>query len=343
MSLSSSTSEVAAVAGPGRRPGASRRRALTRQIALRLAMVVPVVLGVITLIFLVGALSHRDPARSALGPTASAEQREAFAKANGLDDPLPVRYVRYLGDVARGDLSVTLVTQEPIWDLVKRAAPVTISLTLLASGLALLLGLVLGVLSALHRNSLFDRAALVVASVGHAVPAFLVGLIVIQLFAVKWHVIPSGGYVPLADGVGEWLRCLIGPALTLALPFGAVMARVIRGTMVQELEKEYVRTAQGLGLSVRTIVLRNVLRNALAAPLTQFGVGMGVLFSGAILIESLFQLPGLGMLTVQGIQNGDFGLVSAVGIFGGLAFVIVNAVIDVICALLDPRGSVTAS
>ncbi|MDO8210344.1 ABC transporter permease [Conexibacter sp. CPCC 206217] len=337
------TTDLAAATQPGRPPAASRRRALLRQIALRLLMVVPVVLGVITLIFLVGALSKRDPARAAVGPTASAAQREAFAKAHGLDDPLPVRYVRYLGDLARGDLSVTLVTQEPIGGLVKRAAPVTVSLTLLASALALLLGLVMGVLSALHRGSPFDRAALVVASVGHAVPAFLVGLVAIQLFAVNWHVIPSGGYSPLADGVGEWLRSLIAPALVLALPFGAVMARVIRGTMVQELDKEYVRTAEGLGLPVRTIVLRNVLRNALSAPLTQFGVGMGVLFSGAILIESLFQLPGLGMLTVQGIQNGDFGLVSAVGIFGGIAFVLVNAVIDVICALLDPKGSVSSA
>lgn len=327
----------------GRAAAPSRGRALLRQVMLRLLLVVPVVLGVVTLIFLVGALSKRDPARAAVGPVASAAQREAFAKAHGLDDPLPVRYVRYLGDVARGDLSVTLVTQEPIGDLVKQAAPVTVSLTLLASGLALLLGLVLGTLSAVRRGSLLDRVALVFASVGHAVPAFLVGLIFIQLFSVRWHLLPSGGYSPLTAGVGPWLRSLIGPALVLALPFGAVMARVIRGAMVQELEKEYVRTAEGLGLSLRTIVGRNVLRNALSAPLTTFGIGMGVLFSGAILIESLFQLPGLGMLTVQGIQNGDFGVVSAVGIFGGIAFVVVNAVIDVICALLDPRGSVSSA
>jgi peptide/nickel transport system permease protein len=161
----------------------------------------------------------------------------------------------------------------------------------------------------------------------------------IELFAVHWHIIPSGGYTPISDGVGAWFKSLIGPALALAIPFGAVMARVIRSAFVEEFDKDYVRTAEGLGLTTATIVARNVLRNAVTAPLTSFGVGVGVLFSGAVLIESLFQLPGLGSMLVDGIRTGDFGLVAAVGIFGGVAFVIVNAVVDVLCSVFNPRES----
>lgn len=320
------------------RPALSTRsRRVLRLVSLRIVFAVPVVLGVITLIFLVGALSGNDPARSVLGVDASAQARAAFDRAHGLDDPLPVRYVRYLNHLAHGNLGVGLVTQQPIWHMLGGAIPVTVSLTLLASGLALLLGLVFGTIAGVSRDSPVDKAVLVISSVGHALPAFWVGLIFIEVFAVHWHVIPSGGYVPLATGFSEWLHHLIGPALVLALPFGAVIARVVRSSIVQELEKEYVRTAQGLGLSMPTIIVRNVLRNALAAPLTTFGIGVGVLFSGAVLIESLFQLPGLGMMTVTGIQEGDFGKVSAVGIFGGIAFVAVNTVIDVVCVFLDPR------
>lgn len=315
----------------------SPRVVLLRRIGVRLALSIPVLLGVVTLIFLMGVLSNQDPARSVLGVTAGAAQRYAFDKAHGFYDPLPIRWLEYLGQIAHGDFGVTIATQESIGGLLIQAVPVTASLTILASLLALVMGLALGAVAAVKRSSPIDKAVLLFSSVGHSLPSFWVGLLAIEAFAVHYNWIPSGGYVPPTQGVLNWLHALIAPALVLAIPFGAVMARVVRSSMVEELAKEYVRTAQGLGLSMPTIVVRNVLRNAMVAPLTTFGVAVGGLFSGAVLIESLFNLPGLGSLMVTGIHDGDFGIVRAVGMFGAVAFVVVNVVVDVLTTILNPR------
>ena len=331
--------DIERVGRPERPARSFRGGSVARLLLVRLAFALPVVLGVITLIFLVGAFSKYDPGRSVLGLEADPAAIHRYDQTHGYNDPLPVQWARYLSRLAHGDLGVTLATQEPIGNRLQRAIPVTVSLTLLASGFALLFGIVFGLIAAIRKNSLADRAVLVGASVGHSIPAFWSGLLIIELFAVHWHVIPSGGYTPISHGVGQWFRSLIGPALALAIPFGAVMARVIRSSFVEEFDKDYVRTAKGLGLTMATIVARNVFRNAVTAPITSFGVGVGVLFSGAVLIESLFQLPGLGSMLVDGIRTGDFALVAAVGIFGGAGFVVVNAVVDVICSLLNPRES----
>jgi peptide/nickel transport system permease protein len=324
--------------GRPRRPVLGRRqRSLLRLIGIRIVLAVPVILGVTTLIFVVGTFAKQDPARSVLGVDASAEVRADFDRAHGLNDPLVVRYVRYLNQLAHGDLGVTLATQEPIGDLMRDAAPVTVSLTLMASGLALLIGAALGTAAAMRRNSPLDRVVLFFSSLGHSLPSFWVGLVFIEIFAVHWALVPSGGYTAPSTSVTGWLRGLIGPALVLAIPFGAVMARVIRGAMVEELSKDYVRTAQGLGLSTGRIVFRNVLRNALVAPLTAFGIGVGSLLSGAVLIESLFQLPGLGLMMVNGVQQGDYGLVRAVAIFGVIAYLLVNLIVDILVIVLTPR------
>jgi peptide/nickel transport system permease protein len=335
--LSTGVPDIERVGRPERPTRSSRGGSVGELLLVRFAFALPVVLGVITLIFLVGAFSKYDPGRSVLGLEADPRAIHAWDQAHGYNDALPVQWARYLSRLAHGNLGVTLATQEPIGDRLKRAIPVTVSLTLIASGFALLFGVVCGILAAIRRNSLADRAVLVGASVGHAIPAFWSGLLIIEVFAVHWHVIPSGGYTPISGGVGAWFKSLIGPALALAIPFGAVMARVIRSSFVEEFDKDYVRTAEGLGLTTATIVARNVLRNAVTAPITSFGVGVGVLFSGAVLIESLFQLPGLGSMLVDGIRTGDFALVAAVGIFGGAAFVVVNAIVDVICIVLNPR------
>jgi len=341
--LSSGVPDIERVGRPARPSRSFRGRSITRRIFTRLVFALPVVLGVITLIFLVGAFSSYDPARSVLGLEADPHALAVWDDAHGYNDPLPVQWGRYLDKLAHGDLGVTVATQEPISGRMRTAIPVTVSLTFVASSFALLIGIVFGLLAAIRSNSLADRAVLVGASVGHSIPAFWSGLIIIELFAVHWHLIPSGGYTTAADDVGAWFKSLIGPALALAIPFGAVMARVIRSALVEEFDKDYVRTAEGLGLTTARIVARNVLRNAVTAPITSFGVGIGVLFSGAVLIESLFQLPGLGSMLVDGIRTGDFGLVAAVGIFGGTAFVVVNAVVDVLCSIFNPRETAAAT
>ena len=329
-------------AGRLRRPARMRtRHPLLRQLVVRTALAVPVVLGVVTLIFLISLLSHQDPALAVLGPGSSAAARAAFDNAHGLGGNVFIRYGRYLDHLAHGNLGNALATQQPISTLMGSAIPVTVSLTLLASFLALLIGLVFGSIAAVRRNSLFDRGVTGLASLGQAMPAPWTGLLVIELFAVNLHLVPSGGYTPPSQSIGGWLQSLITPALVLAVPFGAVMARVVRGSMIEELNKDYVRTAEGLGLRRTTIVVRNVLGNAMVAPLTSFGTAMGQLFAGTVVIESLFQLPGLGMMLFNGINEADFGLVEAVGIFGGVAFVFVNLVVDVISTLLNPRERVS--
>ena len=232
------------------------RMAIARQILLRLALMVPVVLGVITLIFLIGTLSNQDPARSVLGVTASQQAREAFDRAHGFYDPLPVRWFDYLVQISHGDFGVTVATQESIGGLLAAAIPVTVSLTIFTSILALIIGLLFGTIAAVRRNSVVDKGVLLFSSIGHSLPSFWIGLLVIEAFAVHFNWIPSGGYVPPTQGILPWLQSLLAPALVLAIPFGAVMARIFRASMAEELGKDYVRTAQGLGLPIMTIVFR---------------------------------------------------------------------------------------
>ncbi|TDC74941.1 ABC transporter permease [Actinomadura sp. 7K507] len=310
---------------------------ILRMTAGRLLTLVPMVLGITLFVFVLLRFSPTDPAYNALGEGASPEARAAYAAEQGLDDPLAVRYVRFLGDLVRGDLGVTAPPSRPVTDAIGTAFPLTLQLTVLGVVLGVLCALVLGVTAALFRDRWPDQAIRVVSMAGVAMPSFWLGILLIQQFAVKLGWFPTGGYTNPADSVGGWLRSLTLPAIAIAFPVGSLLARVVRTSMVEELDRDYVRTAVGGGLPPVVVIGRNVLRNALITPLTVLGLQIGYLLSGAVVVEAIFGLPGLGTLIMQGVTAGDPALVQGVVLGIALTFLVVNLLVDVLYLFANPR------
>ncbi|MFF0669466.1 ABC transporter permease [Streptomyces tendae] len=307
------------------------------RLALRRVAMMPVmVLGIALLVFVVLQFSPTDPAYNALGESASPAARAAFAEANGLDDPLPLRYFAFLGDLLRGDLGVTMSPSQPVTDRIATAFPLTLQLTLLGLTLAVVLALLFGVLSAVYRDRWPDQVFRVLSMAGIALPSFWVGVLLIQQFSLNMPLFPTGGYVNPADSFSGWIESMTLPALSLALPVAASLARLVRTSMVTELDRDYVRTARGSGLPP-FLIIRSVLRNALVTPLTVLGVKVGYMLSGAVVIEAIFDLPGMGKLILEGVNGGDVGLVQGTVLTIAIAFLVVNVVVDLLYLLVNPR------
>ncbi|WP_422070645.1 ABC transporter permease [Streptomyces hoynatensis] len=304
----------------------------------RILLLVPMMLGIVLFVFLVMQLSDMDPAAAYYkGANPTQEQLHAFREENGLLDPLPVRYVHFVGDLLHGDMGISVLTKSPVLDQVTTAMPLTIQLTLLGLGIAIVLALLLGVTAALYRDRLADQVIRVVSLTGVAAPGFWLALLMIQYLAVETGWFPTGGYVNPADSFTGWLESLTLPAFALSLPIAAQLTRIVRTAVVEELDKDYVRTAIGGGLPPVVVVGRNVLRNALINPLTVLGLRVGYLLGGAVVTETIFSLPGMGKLMIDAVQNGDPAVVQGVVITTAVCFVFVNLVIDILYLLVNPR------
>ncbi|MFJ9560885.1 ABC transporter permease [Streptomyces fuscichromogenes] len=304
----------------------------------RTALLVPLLLGIALFVFLVMRFSDVDPASAFFqGADPTPRQLHAFRERNGLLDPLPVRYFHFVGGLLHGDLGTSALTRTPVLDQVVTALPLTLQLTFLGLGIAVVLALAGGVAAAVHRDRAADQVIRVLSLVGVAAPAFWLALLMIQYLAVDRGWFPSGGYINPQDSVTGWLRTMALPALALSLPVAAQLTRIVRTSVVEELDKDYVRTAIGSGLPPHVVVGRNVLRNALVNPLTVLGLRVGYLLGGAVVIETVFALPGMGKLMIDAVQNGDPAVVQGVVLTTATGFVVVNLVIDILYLLLNPR------
>ncbi|MBG7698370.1 ABC transporter permease [Streptomyces sp. MC1] len=312
--------------------------AVVRILLRRVALLVPLLLGIVLFVFLVMRFSDVDPASAFFqGANPTPGQLHDFRERNGLLDPLPLRYVHFVGDLLHGDLGTSALTRAPVADQVTTALPLTLQLTFLGLALAVVLALAGGVTAAVYRDRLPDQVIRVVSLVGVAAPGFWLALLMIQYLAVDRGWFPTGGYVNPADSVTGWLRTMALPAFALSLPVAAQLTRIVRTSVVEELDKDYVRTAIGNGLPPRVVVGRNVLRNALVNPLTVLGLRVGYLLGGAVVIETIFSLPGMGKLMIEAVQNGDPAVVQGVVLTTATGFVVVNLVIDIMYLLVNPR------
>ncbi|MFK4064557.1 ABC transporter permease [Streptomyces sp. NPDC029674] len=312
--------------------------AVLRILARRVALLVPLLLGIVLFVFLVMRFSDVDPASAFFqGANPTPEQLHQFREENGLLDPLPVRYVAFVGDLLHGDMGISVLNRSPVLDQVTTALPLTVQLTFLGLGIAVVLSLTLGVTAAIYRDRLPDQIIRVISLTGVAAPGFWLALLMIQYLAVDLGWFPTGGYINPADSLTGWLKTMTLPALALSLPVAAGLTRIIRTAVVEELDKDYVRTAIGNGLPPVVVVGRNVLRNALINPLTVLGLRVGYLLGGAVVIETIFSLPGMGKLMIDAVKNGDPAVVQGVVITTAVGFVIVNLVIDVLHLLVNPR------
>ncbi|WP_225821207.1 ABC transporter permease [Streptomyces naphthomycinicus] len=312
--------------------------AVVRILSRRIALLVPLLLGIVLFVFLVMRFSDVDPASAFFqGANPTPRQLHDFRERNGLLDPLPVRYVHFVGALLHGDLGTSALTRAPVVDQVTTALPLTLQLTFLGLGIAVVLALAGGVTAAVYRDRLPDQAIRVVSLVGVAAPGFWLALLMIQYLAVDRGWFPTGGYINPADSVTGWLKTMALPAFALSLPVAAQLTRIVRTSVVEELDKDYVRTAIGSGLPPRVVVGRNVLRNALVNPLTVLGLRVGYLLGGAVVIETIFSLPGMGKLMIDAVQNGDPAVVQGVVLTTATGFVVVNLVIDILYLLVNPR------
>lgn len=304
----------------------------------RVLILIPLILGIIAFVFIVMQFAPTDPATAAFsGGNPTAEQLQQFKEQNGLLDPLPLRYVHFVVDLIHGDMGDSLISGAPVLDSISTALPLTVQLTVLGLIIAIVISLILGVTSALYRDRWPDHVIRVVSLGGVAAPSFWLALLMIQYLAVQLGWLPAGGYVNPNDSVGLWLLYLTLPALSLSLPVAAQLTRIIRTSMVEELDKDYVRTAVGSGLPYRVVIGRNVLRNALINPLTVLGLRVGYLLGGAVVIEQIFGLPGMGQLMINGVTNGDPAVVQGVVIVIAVGFVVVNLAVDILYLLVNPR------
>ena len=311
---------------------------LVRLIGRRLIALPIMVIGVTILVFFITSLSPINQAYSVLGENATPEQVQQYTEEHGLDDPIVVQYFRYLGDLCHGDLGVYGATKVSVADKIGQALPITLELTFAGLVIALILSVVLGVISALYRDRWPDQVIRIFSIVCLAMPSFWLAVLLILLFSSNLGLLPASGALPaFFSDPGGWCARMALPAFALAVPVAGQMIRVIRTSMVEELDKDYVRTARGFGIPMGTVVAKNVLRNALISPVTVLGLKIAHLIGGAVVIEVIFNLPGMGMLILQGIQANYITLIQGVVLVVALAFIIINIIVDMPYVLIGPR------
>ena len=304
----------------------------------RVLSLVPLLLGVTLFVFVVMRFSPVDPALAAFdGANATDEQLEQFRRENGLLDPWPVQYGRFVWNLLHGDFGVSVITKQSVGDTITTALPLTLQLTLMGVVIAIVVSLLLGITSAVFRDRWPDQLIRIVSLAGVAAPAFWIALLLVQWLAVGEGLFPTSGYVSPQDSFSGWLNSMTLPAIALAMPVAAQLTRVIRTSMVEELDKDYVRTARGGGLPPVVVVGRNVLRNALVTPLTVLGLRVGYLLGGAVVIETMFALPGLGQNMIQAVNDGDTSKVQGFVITIAIGFVLVNLIVDILYVIANPR------
>jgi len=310
-----------------------------RYVVRRLLLLVPVLLGVSVIIFMVLHLAPGDPAEIMLGSQATQADLNRLRAELGLTEPLYVQYIHWLGLVARGDLGRSIWMKRPVLTEVLGRFKATLVLTGAALVLSTAGGLALGILSAVRPNSLLDRLSAVASLFGASMPVFWLGIVLMVIFALWLGWLPASGmFAPYGGGdLRDLLAHLALPAVTLAAASVTIIARLTRSTMLETLGQDYIRTARAKGVVERAVVLRHGLKNALIPIVTVVGVQAGYLLGGAVLTETVFAWPGVGTLMVQGILARDFPLVQGCVLVVALSFVVINLIVDLLYAWLDPR------
>lgn len=308
----------------------------------RLLATIPLLIVISIAAFSLSLLLPGDPAVAAAGPNPTTEQIAAARTALNLDQPAPVRYLDWVGNVLHGDFGVSIATGREVRDEIAQRLPVTAAIAGFAVLLAGLLGLVVGTLQALFADRLPDRGLLVLVSLGLSVPNFWLATLLVSLFAVHLGWLPAIGYVSPGTSIGGWAAHLVLPVVSLAVFPAAELARQVRTGLVAVLGLDYIRAARVRGLSGLRIVGKHALKNAAGPALTIFGLRVGYLFAGAVIIEEIFVLPGLGAYTLQAIENRDATVIQAMVLISALIVVFVNLAVDIVYQTINPRVRISS-
>lgn len=330
---------------------------MLKYIIKRLLMLIPVLIGVSIIVFVIMRVFSPDPAPIVLGQHATQDKVDAWRDANGLNDPIYIQYFDFVKGVFTGNLGNSYYTKAPVIKEIMARFPATIELAISAIIFASVFGIIIGTISAVKKNTAFDTAGMITALIGVSMPIFWLGIILIIIFSGALHLLPSGGRGDpllqpmkvtgffLLDGlltgnmraVGDTLYHLILPSCALGMYSMAIIARMTRSSMLETLGQDYIRTARAKGISEGKVITKHALRNGLIPIVTVIGLQLGSLLGGAVLTETVFSWPGIGSYTVDCILKSDFPVVQGVVMLVAVTFVIINLVVDIIYAVVDPR------
>ncbi|SEG69175.1 ABC transporter permease [Marinobacterium lutimaris] len=303
----------------------------------RLLAAIPVMLVVALSVFLLLRLSPGDPATIIAGEMADAEQVNNIRTALGLNEPLHTQFFIWIGNLLQGDFGTSLISQTSVMSMISQRLEPTISLALAAITLTVLISVPLGVIAAWKQGKWIDNLVMSTSVVGFSVPVFVIGYILIQVFAIELKWLPVQGYRSIDDGIGEFITRLILPAMTLSSVYIALIARMTRASMLEVLGEDYIRTARAKGLGQRIVLFRHALRNAAVPILTVVGAGFALMVSGVVVTETVFNIPGLGRLIVDAVLSRDYPVIQALILLTAGLYVVINLLIDLSYAITDPR------
>lgn len=311
---------------------------MLKLIGQRVLAMVPLLLIVSILTFSFTALLPSDPADLIIGDRGSEQQYAEVRERLGLNQPFVTRYFDWLGKAVQGDLGTSFFNSVRVTDAVLLRMPATLSLTFASVLISVIVGLGAGVAAALRPRSLIDRLATLGATIGQAIPNFWLGLILASLFAVSLRWFPATGYVQLSDSPSEWLRSITLPSLALGLSTSAAIARQVRSAMVGVLQKDYIRAARAQGLSARRVVFKHALKNALVPVLTVLSFQITVLLGGALIVEQVFAINGIGSLAIAAVRQQDIPMIQGIVLVLVLVVMLVQLVTDILYGLINPKA-----
>jgi peptide/nickel transport system permease protein len=308
-----------------------------KYILKRLGMVFPVVIGISIIVFLLVSLVPGDAVDIMLGTNTSPETAQELRKNLGLDKPIHIRYFNWITGVLQGDFGESVRTGKPVIEAFFARLPATLQLAFFSMIISLSIGIPIGVMSALKRNSIFSHVSSVISLLGISIPSFWLGTMLILFLSLKLKLLPPGGYVPFSeDPIGN-LKLMIVPSFTLGTAMAAVVMRMTRSAMLEVIGQDYMKTAQAKGVTKRLYRYKHAFKNAFIPVLTVIGIQTGYLLGGAVIIEEVFALPGVGRLALQAIYQRDYPLVQVTVLMFAVGFVLINLIVDIIYAYIDPR------
>ena len=302
-----------------------------------LLALLPTLIVPLFLVFTLLHLSPGDPAAVMLGADATSQQVQALREQLGLNDPFLVQLFTWLGRMATLDLGDSIFLRMSVMDAILQRFEPTIMLTLYALTIAIVVGMVSGIVAAVNRNGILDQLSMTVAMIGVSMPEFWFGLMLIVVLAVEFRLFPVAGYTPLDQGFWACIWSLTLPAVSVGLVQAGFIARITRSSMLDVIGEDFIRTARAKGLPSSVVILRHALKNALIPVLTVIGITFAVLMGGAIAIETVFNIPGIGRLLVNAVARRDYPVIQGVVLFMALTFVFINLFVDILYGLIDPR------
>jgi peptide/nickel transport system permease protein len=310
---------------------------MLRYIAQRVLAAIPVMGFVALFVFLLLRLSPGDPAAIIAGDTATPEQLERIRESLGLNDPLHIQFLDWIGRLLQGDFGTSILSGKPVIEMIAGRMEPTISLALTTILLSIVIAVPLGVIAAWKHGTIIDQFVMALSVVGFSVPVFVIGYVMISVFAMDLKWFPVQGFAPISEGLGAFLERIALPTFTLTLLYIALIARITRTSMLEILGEDYIRTARAKGLREGRVLMRHALRNCSVPIITVIGIGFALIISGVVVTESVFNLPGLGRLTVDAVLARDYPVIQAVILLASLIYVVINLLIDIAYVLLDPR------